>query len=186
MEPSWERQGRLAIPTTNRLLFGSLASGSVGFGLGAVQGARMAQLRFRAEHAHKMPDSTTGWYLYHKTKNYHAMFGGVREGLSMGVKTSFWTTLALGLENTVDGCRGASDMFSTIVATLTVAGAFSLYHKLTLSAATRTARMGLMFGLVYGGVQDVVGLARGRPIGYVDLIRRRLGFASRDADDQHR
>ncbi|RCI10882.1 hypothetical protein L249_5207 [Ophiocordyceps polyrhachis-furcata BCC 54312] len=176
--PTPEQDGRLSMATPTRLLFGSLSSGFVGFTLGAVQGGQMAQLRFRAEHAHKMPDSTTGWYLYHKSKNYHAMQGGIREGLRMAVKTSFWTFLALGLESTVDSCRGASDMFSTVIATLTVAGTFSLGHKLTLSTTARTARLGLVFGLVYGGIQDVVGLARGRPIGYVELIRRRLGSAS--------
>ncbi|RDA83897.1 hypothetical protein CP532_3368, partial [Ophiocordyceps camponoti-leonardi (nom. inval.)] len=177
--PPPELDGRLSMATPTRLLFGSLSSGFVGFSLGAMQGGQMAQLRFRAEHAHKMPDSTTGWYLYHKSKNYHAMQGGIREGLRMGVKTSFWTFLALGLESTVDGCRGASDMFSTMIATLTVAGTFSL-------SPARTARLGLVFGLVYGGIQDVVGLARGRPIGYIELIRRRLRSASRDADNPAR
>lgn len=89
----------------------------------------MAQLRFRAEHAHKMPDTTTGWYFYHKSKNYHAMQGGIREGFRMGIKTGFWSFMALGLESTVDRYRGSSDMFSTIVATLTVAGAFSLWRE---------------------------------------------------------
>ncbi|RDA91340.1 hypothetical protein CP533_0017 [Ophiocordyceps camponoti-saundersi (nom. inval.)] len=121
-----EQAGRLSMATPSRLLFGTLSSGFVGFTLGAVQGGQMAQLRFRAEHAHKMPDSTTGWYLYHKSKNYHAMQGGLHEGLRMGGKTSFWTLLALGLESAVDDCRGSSDMFSTMIATLTVAGAFSL------------------------------------------------------------
>jgi hypothetical protein len=94
-----------------------------------MQGGQMAQLRFRAEHAHKMPDTTTGWYFYHKSKNYHAMQGGIREGFRMGAKTSFWSFVALGLESTVDRYRGRSDMFSTTVATLTVAGAFSLWRK---------------------------------------------------------
>ncbi|PFH62167.1 hypothetical protein XA68_14836 [Ophiocordyceps unilateralis] len=172
-------QGRLSMTAPVRLLFGSLTSGFIGFTLGSLQGGQTAELRFRAEHAHKMPDSTTGWYLYHKTKNYHVMHGGIREGLRMGIKTSFWASLALGLESTVDGCRGASDMFSTVVASLTVAGAFSLYHRLTLSMVARTARMGLLFGLAYGSVQDLVGLARDRPIGYVEFIRRRLGSASK-------
>ena len=89
----------------------------------------MAQLRFRAEHAHKMPDTTTGWYFYHKSKNYHAMQGGIREGFRMGLKTGVWTFVALSLESTVDRYRGASDMFSTTIATLTVAGAFSLWRE---------------------------------------------------------
>ncbi|KAL7902817.1 hypothetical protein HDV64DRAFT_93817 [Trichoderma sp. TUCIM 5745] len=175
-----EPHPRLAMMTPSRLLLGSVASSFVGFTLGAVQGGQMAQLRFRAEHAHKMPDTTAGWYLYHKSKNYHAMQGGIREGFRMGLKTGFWSLMALSLESTVDRYRGSSDMFSTVVATLTVAGAFSLWHRFSLSTAARTAKYGLVFGLAYGGVQDLVGLARGRPIGYVELIRRRFGSGSRE------
>ncbi|EQL00388.1 hypothetical protein G6O67_007650 [Ophiocordyceps sinensis] len=174
---------RLSLTTSTRLLLGSVSAGFVGFTLGALQGGQTAQLRFRAEHAHKMPDSTAGWYLYHKSKNYHAMHGGIREGFRMGAKTSFWSLVALGLESTVDQCRGDSDMFSTAVATLTVAGAFSLWNKFSLSTAARTAKLGLLFGLTYGGVQDLVGLARGRPIGYVELVRRRFASVSHDTDD---
>ncbi|KAL7783785.1 hypothetical protein V8C43DRAFT_309418 [Trichoderma afarasin] len=187
---------RLAIMTPTRLLFGSVAASMVGASLGAVQGGQMAQLRFRAEHAHKMPDTTAGWYLYHKSKNYHAMKGGIQEGFRMGFKTGFWSLLALSLESTVDRYRGSSDMFSTVVATLTVAGAFSLWQsrssagtgltdRFSLSTAARTAKYGLVFGLAYGGVQDLVGLARGRPIGYVEMIRRRFGSGagSREGDD---
>ncbi|KAF4450943.1 hypothetical protein F53441_6004 [Fusarium austroafricanum] len=120
---------RLSVATPTRLLLGTLSSTLVGFSLGATQGGQMAQLRFRAEHAHKMPDTTTGWYFYHKSKNYHAMQGGIREGFRMGLKTGFWSMLALSLESTVDRYRGASDMFSTTIATLTVAGAFSLWPR---------------------------------------------------------
>lgn len=120
---------RLSFATPARVFLGTLTAGVVGFSLGAMQGGQMAQLRFRAEHAHKMPDSTTGWYLYHKTKNYHAMQGGIREGFRMGIKTSFWSGMALGLEATVDRYRGCSDMISTIIATLTVAGGFSLWRE---------------------------------------------------------
>jgi hypothetical protein len=120
---------RLSVATPTRLMLGTISSALVGFSLGATQGGQMAQLRFRAEHAHKMPDTTTGWYFYHKSKNYHAMQGGIREGFRMGFKTGFWSLLALSLESTVDRYRGASDMFSTTIATLTVAGAFSLWRK---------------------------------------------------------
>ncbi|KAK7430987.1 hypothetical protein QQZ08_002517 [Neonectria magnoliae] len=171
---------RLSIATPSRLLLGTVSSALLGLSLGATQGGQMAQLRFRAEHAHKMPDTTAGWYFYHKSKNYHAMQGGIREGFHMGFKTGFWTFVALSLESTVDRCRGASDMFSTTIATLTVAGAFSLWHRLSMTAAARTARLGLMFGLAYGGVQDLVGLTRGRPIGYVDFLKRRGGRSHSD------
>jgi hypothetical protein len=168
-----ELHPRLSVLTPTRLLLGSVSSSMIGLALGAMQGGQMAQLRFRAEHAHKMPDTTAGWYLYHKSKNYHAMQGGLREGFRMGAKTGFWSFMALGLETTVDRYRGSSDMFSTIVATLTVAGAFSLWHRFSLSTAARAAKFGLYFGVMYGGIQDLVGIPRGRPIGYVEYLRNR-------------
>lgn len=163
---------RLSMLAPTRLLLGTLSSTMIGFMLGGFQGGQMAQLRFRAEHAHKMPDTTTGWYFYHKSKNYHAMQGGIREGFRMAAKTGFWSFAALSLETTVDRMRGKSDMLSTIVATVSVAGMFSLTHRFSLSAAARTARYGFLFGIMYGGVQDVSALARGRRVGYVDAIRR--------------
>lgn len=119
---------RLSLVSPTRITAGSVVSALIGFSLGATQGGNTAQLRFRAEHAHKMPDSTAGWYLYHKTKNYHAMQGGIREGFKMAARTGFWSCMALSLESTVDRCRGATDMFSTIIASLTVAGAFSIWR----------------------------------------------------------
>jgi hypothetical protein len=40
----------------------------------------------------------------------------------------------------------------------------------------RTTKAALAAGLVYGGLQDVMGIVRGRPIRYADWIRQRLGF----------
>lgn len=124
-----DAQPRLSLPTPARITMGSAASALIGFSLGATQGGQSAQLRFRAEHAHKMPDSTAGWYLYHKSKNYHAMQGGIGEGFRMAVRTGIWSFMALSLESTVDRCRGTTDMLSTVIATLTVAGAFSIWRK---------------------------------------------------------
>ncbi|KAL0935727.1 uncharacterized protein CTRU02_210318 [Colletotrichum truncatum] len=168
-------ESRLSIPTPARIPLAGLVGFGIGTTLGIAQGGQTAQLRFRAEHAHKMPTTTTGWYLYHKSKNYHTMYGGLREGLRMGARLSFWTLMAFGLESTVDRYRGSTDLLSTVLASLTVAGSFSLVNRFSLPTAARTARYGLLFGLVYGGLQDAVGLARGRPVGYVEFVRKRFG-----------
>lgn len=34
----------------------------------------------------------------------------------------------------------------------------------------------MLFGLVYGGLQDALALVRGRPVGYIELGRRKLGM----------
>ncbi|ROT39657.1 hypothetical protein SODALDRAFT_273478 [Sodiomyces alkalinus F11] len=167
-------ESRLSMPTPVRIPAAGLVGFGMGYTLGLIQGSRTAQLRFRAEHAHKMPTTTTGWYLYHKSKNYHTMYGGLREGFRMGARVGFWSLMAFGLESTIDRCRGSTDLLSTVLASLTVAGGFSLWNRFSLPTAARTARQGLLFGLVYGGLQDIVGLVRGRHIGYVEFFRRRF------------
>jgi hypothetical protein len=44
--------------------------------------------------------------------------------------------------------------------------------RFPVTAAARTAKTGLAFGLVYGLTQDVVGAMRGRRPGYVEFILR--------------
>ena len=41
--------------------------------------------------------------------------------------------------------------------------------------AARTTKTALAVGIVYGGLQDVAGMIRGRPIGYVDFVKKHLG-----------
>ena len=40
--------------------------------------------------------------------------------------------------------------------------------------AARTTKTALLAGLVYGGLQDIAGLARGRRIGYIDYLQRQF------------
>jgi hypothetical protein len=115
--------------TPSRLALTALGSFSIGMALGAAHGGKTAQLRFRAEHAHKMPTTTTDWYFYHRSKNYHAAYGGLKEGFKMGSKLSFWAVSMIWLEHTVDRYRGKSDLLSTVIASLTVSGGFSLWSK---------------------------------------------------------
>lgn len=121
------QESRLSLPTAIRIPVATTLSFMTGLVLGATQGSKMAGLRFRAEHAHKLPTSTTGWYLYHKSKNYQMMFGGIKEGVKMGLKVSFWTTAMFSLEAMFDEYRGTADIFNTITSCVTVAGGFSLW-----------------------------------------------------------
>jgi hypothetical protein len=101
-------------------------------GLGVSHGAQEAGLRFRAENAHRLPTSPTGWYLYHKSKNYKMAFGGVKEGIKMGAKVSVWTIGFFYIEDMFDRYRGTKDFINTVIASLSVAGAFSAWSKFNL------------------------------------------------------
>lgn len=118
---------RLSIPFGARLPIATSLSFVSGMALGITHGSQMAGLRFRAENAHRLPETTTGWYLYHKTKNYQMALGGVKEGMKMGAKLSFWVAGFFGIEEIFDQWRGTKDFVNTTIASLAVAGVFSLY-----------------------------------------------------------
>lgn len=46
-----------------------------------------------------------GWYLYHKSKTYASLLGGIKEGVRNGVRVSFWSAVFLGCEEVVDRGR---------------------------------------------------------------------------------
>ncbi|MCJ1330006.1 hypothetical protein MMC10_006687 [Thelotrema lepadinum] len=108
---------RLSIPTYIRLPLATLSALTLGVLMGFSQGGRTAALRFRAENAHRLPDSTKGWYLYHKSKNYNVMFAGVKEGARMGGKMGVWVGGYFWLEAAIDQSRkGRKDFLSSVVA----------------------------------------------------------------------
>lgn len=123
------RNSRLSMPSFVRIPGAAVAGFSIGMSLGLSMGSKMAGLRFRAEHAHKLPTTTAGWYLYHKSKNYHLAFGGLKEGLRTGARLSVLTTAMFCAENLFDVYRGSKDMFNTVGASLAVAGGFSLISR---------------------------------------------------------
>ena len=121
------RNSRLSLPFPLRIPLASGLSFFAGFTLGTAQGGKAAGLRFRAEHAHKLPTTSTGWFLYHKSKHYQVAYGGIREGFKMGAKVSFWTTAMFAIEQMFDSHRGTADLLNTVTSCVTVAGCFSLW-----------------------------------------------------------
>ncbi|KAI0599042.1 hypothetical protein F4775DRAFT_591829 [Biscogniauxia sp. FL1348] len=169
------KDSRLSIPPLLRIPAAATTAFGIGMTLGLAHGSKMAGLRFRAEHAHKLPTTTTGWYLYHKSKNYHLALGGLKEGIKVGARLSVLSTAMFCAENLFDVYRGTKDFVSTVMASLAIAGGFSLWNRFSAAETARTARKGLLFGLAYGGIQDVVSLAKGRPVGYITFIRKHIG-----------
>lgn len=120
---------RLSLPFFARLPIATTMAFLTGMGMGLSHGSNVASLRFRAENAHRLPQSPTGWYLYHKSKNYNVALGGVKEGLKMGSRMSVWVAGFVTLENVLDEFRGTKDFFNTVGASLVVAGGFSLWSE---------------------------------------------------------
>lgn len=126
---------RLGMLPETRLMLASTASFGVGASLGLSQGSTMAGLRFRAEHAHKLPTTPTGWFMYHKSKNYNMAKDGLKEGVKMGFKVCVVTTAMFFIEDLYDEYRQSKDFINTTLASLTVAGGFSLWSMSILSLA---------------------------------------------------
>jgi len=193
---------RLSLPFPIRVAYGMIGGFSTGLFLGLSHGSKTAGMRFRAENAHRFPTTQKGWYLYHKSKNYHMMLGGIKDSFKLAPKLGVWAGSFFILEGILDKARGQKagrpgqeDFISTTIATLTLSGVWSLWSKyivvmessrqgrltshkdrLPIPTAVRIAKMGLYSGLGFGLLQDLAGLARGRRLAYVDfLMGRRLG-----------
>lgn len=56
-----------------------------------------------------------------------------------------------------------------------------MVDRFPLITAARTAKVGLYTGLALGLIQDALGLARGRRVGYVDFLTRR--YPKKNSDE---
>jgi hypothetical protein len=195
---------RLSIPFVLRLPILVAVGGTAGGLLGLIHGANETGLRFRAENAHRLPTTQTGWYLYHKSKNYVAMLGGIKEGVRMAGRQAFWIGVFVGSEEGVDRARGAvsriwsgmrendhgevegasKDFVSTVFAGLGTAGLFSAWHRFPIPTAARLAKTGAKVGLAFGVLQDLTSMMRGRRLGYVDFFKKHV-FGTSHKGESH-
>ena len=177
---------RLSIPFIVRAPLLLTSSFIVGFSLGAAHGGPIAAYRYRAENAHRLPTTQTGWYLYHKSKNYHSIVGGVKEGVKFGGVLCGWATIFMCCEELVDRSRGRlfaktddevasgqRDAASTVVAAMSTAGIYSWKSGLDKFTAARTAKIALKYSLLYGIVQDLAASFRGNRPAYIDWAWRK-------------
>lgn len=118
---------RLGMDPIKRVMLAAGMSMAVGASLGLSHGSTVSGMRFRAEHAHKLPSTPTGWFMYHKSKNYTMARAGLKEGFKMGLKISIVTSSIFVIEGLYDEYRQTKDFINTTLASVTVAGGFSLW-----------------------------------------------------------
>jgi hypothetical protein len=124
---------RLGIEFGKRLPYATMSAFSTGLALGYYHGSKKAGLVFRAENAHRFPTTSTGWFQYHKTKNYVGVVGGVKDGMKMGFKLGAGAFAFCLFEETVDYARhDKRDFLSTVTAGLSFSGIYSLLCKETI------------------------------------------------------
>jgi hypothetical protein len=125
-----ETPPRLGMDIEKRLPLTALAAFSTGMIIGSSHGSRKASYQFRAENAHRFPTTSTGWFQYHKTKNYKAIVGGVFDGMRLGTKLGLGATAFCLFEETVDYARhDRRDFLSTVIAGLSFSGIYNLLGK---------------------------------------------------------
>ncbi|KAB8229115.1 uncharacterized protein BDW43DRAFT_289347 [Aspergillus alliaceus] len=162
---------RLGIEIGERLPYTAISAFSVGMAIGSSYGSKRAAYRFRAENAHRFPTTSTGWFQYHKTKNYTAIVGGVKEGMKMGCKLGFGALAFCLFEETVDYARhDRRDFLSTVTAGLSFSGIYSLLARHDVYTAARTTKLGLKLSLVYGLMQDALESLKGNRPAYVNFL----------------
>jgi len=181
---------RLGLHPILRISLISSISFFAGFGLGSAHGATTATLRYRAENAHRTPTSRTGWYLYGKSRNYHAILGGVTEGVKNGARYAAWTTLFLAIEEGLDRARGKvfasrqdreegklasgqRDFLNTVSAAVAFAGLYGWKNRFDRWSAQRLTRSALRFAVPFGLAQDALASLRGDRPWYVDWVMAR-------------
>ncbi|KAL4819220.1 hypothetical protein BDW67DRAFT_138751 [Aspergillus spinulosporus] len=166
-----EAPPRLGMGVGQRLPFTALSAFSAGLAIGATHGSKKAAYRFRAENAHRFPTTPTGWFQYHKTKNYISIVGGVKEGMKMGFKLGAGALVFCLFEETVDYARhDQRDFISTVTAGLSFSGLYSLLARHDVYTAARTTKLGLKLSLVYGLMQDGLETLKGNRPAYIDFL----------------
>jgi hypothetical protein len=189
---------RLGIPLAVRAPLLMVTSFGTGFMIGASHGGPRAADRYRAENAHRLPVTRNGWYLYHKSKNYHTIIGGVTSGVRLGAVLTGWASLFMATEEIVDRARervfakegpdgeilaaGQRDAASTVVAAMSTAGVYSWRRGQDYFTAARTAKMALKYSLLYGLLQDVMATLRGSRPAYIGRI---VGLVNGTRQEQH-
>jgi hypothetical protein len=129
-----DRNERLSLQPSNRVTLGIFSGLLVGMGAGFIRGFRVAELRFRAENAHRMPKSEKGWFFYHRSKTHYSVLAGMKMSAKTGVVFSLMSGMFLTLEDQFDNIRGgqSKDCISTIMAGTITGGLYSLASTLPL------------------------------------------------------
>ncbi|KAJ9230729.1 hypothetical protein DTO169E5_8296 [Paecilomyces variotii] len=162
---------RLGIEIKDRLPYTTASAFGVGMAIGASHGSKKAAFQFRAENAHRFPTTSTGWFLYHKSKNYKSIVGGVKDGMKLGFKLGAGAMAFCLFEETVDYARhDRRDFLSTVTAGLSFSGIYSLLARHDVYTAARTTKLGLKLSLAYGLMQDVLESMKGNRPAYVNFI----------------
>ena len=83
-----------------------------------------------------MPRSEKNWFFYGRAKSLYAMSSALQYGPMLGIKMMWWPMGFVLIENAVDHARGdtSKDFLSTMTASVSCAGLYSLWSKFDVSS----------------------------------------------------
>lgn len=118
---------RGGLTANERLIYVPSMAGFWGFLLGGYQGGKLAGYQYMAERQHTPPKTVSGWYFYHKTKNYHVMLKATRSGVKTATKLAAICTgyEAIQFSSDVVLFDGATHPFSSVLSGFITSGIFS-------------------------------------------------------------
>jgi hypothetical protein len=123
---------RLSMRPADRISLGIVSGLLAGMCVGFMRGYQMADLRFRAENAHRMPKSEKGWFFYHRSKTHYSVLAGMKLSAKTGSVFALMSGMFLILEDQLDNIRGgqSKDCISTTIAGTMAGGLYSLASML--------------------------------------------------------
>lgn len=122
---------RASLDPISRTLAIAMTASMVGVIIGGQREWQRAALRFRAEHAHRMPTSQKDWFFFQRAKSNYAMAAAMATAPKLGLKLAAATVGLVVMEEAIDNVRGnkSKDLFSSVGASLSAAGVFSLWRE---------------------------------------------------------
>ncbi|KAK6496894.1 hypothetical protein TWF481_001874 [Arthrobotrys musiformis] len=164
---------RLNLHPISRLTIANIFAFAAVFIPTTIRTAHISSLIYRAENAHRLPETKGDWYHYHRAKNHYAASRGLAEGFRKAGGVCGYVSLFLVVEGGVDAWKGGVDFVGTVVAGGVTGGVFSVLRKLPLPTKALVVKKGLWYGFVYGVAQDVMLAMRGERVFWIDPFVRR-------------
>ncbi|KAJ9070822.1 hypothetical protein DSO57_1003287 [Entomophthora muscae] len=109
-----------------------------------------------AERQHTPPKTVSGWYFYHKTKNYHVMLKATRSGVKTATKLAAICTGYEFIQFSSDIIifDGTTHPASSVISGFITSGIFSRLVKLPKQSTIYAMLAGTGVGLLTGCLQE--------------------------------
>ncbi|ODV84499.1 hypothetical protein CANARDRAFT_191114, partial [[Candida] arabinofermentans NRRL YB-2248] len=158
---------RLGLPPSLRITLFSTTAGLLGGCGGMIHGYKLASLRYLASNSHRLPTSKSGWFFYHKRKNYYCLKESMITGFKTSLKLSIWVGLLFSLESSLDSIRGLKDFGNTMMATTLNGFIYAWINQMNKVQSKEYIKKGGRLGIVFGLTQDLYTYIRGGDLWYV-------------------